>query len=182
MTVFFLNVFFPFSLNVTCYPPAVAAHMPEHHSTLDFIWYFLYMCMICNIISCQCWFKDGSENPTVGKHSVFVSSLVPLSNKPHQLNTFLFCFSPCSITCKLVPWNPHLHHSLRAFLRFISDIRRTFPRSVKLAHLWGNYTQWFVVLIDPTAQFLGARTVWSFVSAPLVRCGLWHYLLTFLTL
>lgn len=29
--------------------------------------------------------------------------------------------------------------------------------------------------------FLGAQTVWSFASAPPVRCGLWRYLLTFLT-
>lgn len=42
-----------------------------------------------------------------------------------------------------------------AFLRFMSKIYRKFPGSLKLAHLWGNYTQWFVVLIDRTGSFSG---------------------------
>lgn len=45
--------------------------------------------------------------------------------------------------------------STYAFLRFMSEIHRTFPGSLKLPHLWGNYTQWFVVLIDLTGSFLG---------------------------
>ena len=53
----------------------------------------------------------------------------------------------------------------QSYLRFISDIHRTFPGSEKLAHLRGNYTQWFVVLIDLEAQFLGVQTVWSVISA-----------------
>lgn len=44
-----------------------------------------------------------------------------------------------------------------AFLRFVSDVCRTFPGSGKLAHLWGNYTQWFVVLIDLTGSFSGRQ-------------------------
>ena len=73
--------------------------------------------------------------------------------------------------------SPHLRHGLRALLRFTPDIHRTFPGSSQLAHLWGNYTQRFVVLIDLLAQFLC-------VVLPLssfVRYGPRPYLLTFLT-
>lgn len=39
----------------------------------------------------------------LAKRSAFVSSLVLLSNKPHQLNTFLLSSSLCSMTHKLMP-------------------------------------------------------------------------------
>lgn len=112
---------------------------------------------------------------------VLVIAHLVLSYKPQQLKVNTFLPGSYLVTHKLMPRNPHLQHSPRAFLRFLSDIHWTFPGSEKLAHLWGNYTQWFVVLIDLVAQFLGAQTVWSDFSAPPVRCGPWRYLLTFLT-
>ncbi len=121
--------------------------------------------------------------------TVLVAGLFRKSNLNRQLlfqinpnnRTPFFSSSLRSITRKLMLRNLHLHLRLWTFLRFISDIHRTFPGSAELAHLRGNYTQWFVVLIDLIAQFVGAQTVWSAVSAPPVRSGLWPYLSTFLT-
>lgn len=68
-----------------------------------------------------------------------------------------------------------------AFASYISDIRGTFPSSEELAHLWENYAQRFVVLIDLVARLLRAQTVWSRPFSSSVRCGLWCYLFESLT-
>lgn len=99
------------------------------------------------------------------------SYLLLVFDKSHQLKSNVFIRSHCSITYRLMLQIPHLHHRLRAFLRFIFDMPGTFPGNEKLAHLWGNYAHWFVVLIDLVAQFLRAQTVWSVLSAPLSGVG-----------